>query len=82
FSRPPADLSYFAEVLDNTLKSLNSDYEAKRYGNHILLPLKIQSVSSGVFHRWLKRKGKEGGQYKIPRLSNERKVLDEILSMQ
>jgi hypothetical protein len=81
FSKPPADLSYFAEVLDNTLKSLNSDYEAKRYGNHILLPLKIQPVSTGVFHRWLKRKGKEGGQYKIPRLSNERKILDEILAM-
>jgi hypothetical protein len=81
FIRQPNDLNYFAEVLDNTLKSLNSDYEAKRYGNHILLPLKVTTVHSGTFHRWFKHKGKQGGQYKIPRLSNERKVLDEVLSL-
>lgn len=81
FAKEPADHNYFAEVLDNTLKSLNSDYEAKRYGNHILLPLKVTSVNSGTFQRWFKHRGKQGGQFKIPRLSNERKVLDEVLQL-
>lgn len=81
FIKPPSDIAYFAEVLDNTIKALNSDYEAKRYSNHILLPLKITAVQSGVFSQWLKNKGKLGGQHKVPRLSNERKVLDEILSI-
>jgi hypothetical protein len=81
FSKTPDNHSYFEEVLDNTLKSLNSDYEAKRYGNHILLPLKVTSVSHGTFQRWFKHRGKQGGQFKIPRLSNERKVLDEVLKL-
>lgn len=81
FITPPADLAYFEEVLDNTLKSLNSDYEAKRYGNHILLPLQVHPVATGVFRQWLRSKGKEGGQFKVPRLSNERKVLNEILAI-
>lgn len=81
FIHPPADFHYFAEVLDNTLKTLNSDYEAKRYGNHILLPLKIHPVKQGVFQQWFRSKGKQGGQFKIPRLSNETKVLGEILAL-
>lgn len=81
FAKAPEDANYFAEVLDNTLKSLNSDYEAKRYSNHILLPLKVTSVKSGTFQEWFRLKGKQGGQFKIPRLSNERKVLDEVLSL-
>lgn len=81
FAKAPDDLQYFAEVLDNTLKSLNSDYEAKRYGNYILLPLKVTPVNAGTFQRWFRHKGKQGGQFKIPRLSNERKVLDEVLNL-
>lgn len=81
FTRAPEDHSYFQEVLDNTMKSLNSDYEAKRYGNHILLPLKVTAVSPGTFQRWFQHRGKQGGQFKIPRLSNERKVLDEVLRL-
>jgi len=61
------------------LKTLNSDYEAKRYGNHILLPLQVASVPAGTINKWLTGKGKLGGQNKVPRLSNERKVIDEIL---
>jgi len=79
FAKAPKNADYFAEVLDNTLKTLNSDYEAKRYGNHILLPLQVTSVPAGTFNAWLTGKGKLGGQNKVPRLSNERKVLDEIL---
>lgn len=82
FLKAPDDLAYFAEVLDNTLKALNSDYEAKRYGNHILMPLKVHAVQSGVFHQWFRNKGKQGGQFKIPRLSNESNVLNEILALQ
>jgi hypothetical protein len=79
FAKAPENADYFAEVLDNTLKTLNSDYEAKRYGNHILLPLQVASVPAGTFNKWLTGKGKLGGQNKVPRLSNERKVIDEIL---
>lgn len=81
FVKPPSDANYFAEVLDNTLKSLNSDYEAKRYGGHILLPLKIHAIAPGVFQQWFRSRGKEGGQFKIPRLSNEDKVFNEILAL-
>jgi hypothetical protein len=81
FQKEPADLQYFAEVLDNTLKTLNSDYEAKRYCNHILLPLKVHSVKEHTFQQWFRKKGKLGGQFKIPRLSNENKVLNEILAL-
>ncbi len=77
----PENPEYFTEVLDNALKSLNSDYEAKRYHNMILREPLLHLVSEGSFYRWLKKHGKLGGQHKIPRLSNERKLLDEILSL-
>ena len=73
-------ISYFNEVLDNSLKDLNSDYEAKRYKNIALGPPTIHVVSSGVFDKWLKKKNKLGGQNKIPRLANNRNYLDDILS--
>lgn len=79
FTHAPENAEYFAEILDNTLKSLNSDYEAKRYGNYILHPLQIRIVQSGTFQSWLKSKNKLGGQNKIPRLSNECTIADEIL---
>lgn len=80
FEEPPQNLEYFAETFDNALKSLNSDYEAKRYKNMILQAPVLYQVPSGTFYNWLKSKGKLGGQHKVPRLSNNRGILDEILS--
>jgi len=78
FSKPPKDIDFFSEVLDNALKSLNSDYEAKRSNNLSLKSPKVISVPFGTFYDWLKLKGKLGGQHKVPRLSNDRKFLDAI----
>ena len=78
FETPPESLDYFAEILDNALKALNSDYEAKRYHNMILRQPIINQLPSGTFYRWLKERGKLGGQNKVPRLSNDRKYLDDI----
>lgn len=80
FTQPPNDPGYFAEVLDNALKAANSDYEAKRYRNFILQPPVIQSLPCGTFYNWLRDNNKLGGQYKVPRLSNDRKVADAILT--
>jgi len=78
FETEPHDLQYFAETLDNALKSLNSDYEAKRFHSMVLKEPIIRSIPQGTFYNWLKTKGKLGGQHKVPRLSNDRKYLDEI----
>ncbi|MBW6490150.1 MAG: GH3 auxin-responsive promoter family protein [Lentimicrobium sp.] len=81
FEKEPSDLGYFIEVLDNALKSLNSDYEAKRYHNMILdIPI-VRLLPKGTFYNWLKISNRLGGQFKVPRLSNERKYVDEILSI-
>lgn len=80
FDKPPENLSFFAETFDNALKSLNSDYEAKRYKNMILQPPVIHILEKGAFYNWLKSKGKLGGQHKVPRLSNQRQIVEEILS--
>lgn len=80
FDHEPANLQEFAAVLDDSLKKLNSDYEAKRTGNMILQFPKVQQLPKGTFERWLKSKDKLGGQHKVPRLCNERKYVDEILS--
>lgn len=81
FEIPPLDLSAFTLALDDALKSLNSDYEAKRYKNIALrLPL-VKSLPFNTFNHWLKIKGKLGGQHKVPRLSNERKMVEEILQL-
>jgi hypothetical protein len=82
FVKPPDDLSVFGDALDNALKSLNSDYEAKRYKNMLLKPPVIRTLTSGTFYKWLKSKDKLGGQHKIPRLLNERATLDEVLEIQ
>lgn len=78
FESPPESLDYFSEILDNALKALNSDYEAKRYHNMILRPPVIKQLPAGTFYRWLKERGKLGGQNKVPRLSNNRKFVDDI----
>ena len=81
FSREPADVAAFAQALDQALQHINSDYEAKRYKNITLQPLEVIVARPGVFHDWLKSKGKLGGQHKVPRLSNQRDTLEEILKM-
>ncbi|MEO6845569.1 MAG: GH3 auxin-responsive promoter family protein [Ginsengibacter sp.] len=79
FETPPADLKKFTYELDEALKSVNSDYEAKRHKDIALgLPI-VHSLKKETFNKWLKSKGKLGGQHKIPRLSNERKMIEEIL---
>ena len=81
FEKIPENIEYFAETLDNALKSLNSDYEAKRYHNMVLRPPIVRQVPEQTFYNWLKMKNKLGGQYKVPRLSNNRIYVDEILKM-
>ena len=81
FACPPTSLDTFAHTLDRKLQEINSDYEAKRYKNITLQPLEIIPARQGLFNDWLKSKGKLGGQHKIPRLSNTRSFIEEILSM-
>ncbi|MGV8944823.1 MAG: GH3 auxin-responsive promoter family protein [Lutibacter sp.] len=81
FRIPPKNLNYFTELLDNALKSVNSDYEAKRYHNMTLAMPIINCARNGLFYDWLKSKGKLGGQHKVPRLSNSRKHLEELLKL-
>jgi hypothetical protein len=71
----------FTEQLDAALQSINSDYEAKRHKNIALRIPSVHAIPAGLFNRWLKSKGKLGGQHKVPRLSNERTYLEEIFSM-
>jgi hypothetical protein len=78
FENPPTDMHAFTIELDKNLQSVNSDYEAKRYKDIALGLPQITAVKKDCFHEWLKRKGKLGGQHKIPRLSNERKFLEEL----
>lgn len=81
FSKQPDCINYFTEILDNALKSINSDYEAKRYNNLTLAMPKINVANKGLFYDWLKQNGKLGGQNKVPRLSNSRKHLEELLQL-
>ena len=81
FRTAPEELAYFTEILDNALKSLNSDYEAKRYNNITLKLPKVHIARQNLFYDWLKSKDKLGGQHKIPRLSNKRDYIEELLQM-
>lgn len=81
FARQPEDLGAFACILDDSLQQINSDYEAKRYKDITLQPLQIIPARRGVFNDWLKSKGKLGGQHKVPRLSNNREFIDQILAL-
>lgn len=81
FKTPPKDINYFSELFDNALKSLNSDYEAKRYNNMTLNKPKINVARENLFYDWLKKNNKLGGQHKVPRLSNTRQYIDELLSL-
>jgi len=80
FNTPPPDIHDFTVLLDNALKKQNSDYEAKRYKDKVLsLPI-IHNVATNTFYDWMKRREKLGGQHKVPRLSNNRNYLEEILN--
>lgn len=81
FGKAPDSLNTFAEILDKSLKEVNSDYEAKRWKDIALQPLEVIPARRGLFHDWLANKGKLGGQHKIPRLSNNRDYIDEMLEL-
>ena len=81
FSTPPQDVQRFARLLDARLQELNSDYEAKRYKDITLQHLEIIPARQGLFNDWLKQKGKLGGQHKVPRLSNSREHIDELIAL-
>ena len=80
FAKEPADIALFARILDETLQHVNSDYEAKRYKDITLQPLELVAARKGLFHDWLASKGKLGGQHKVPRLSNNRVHIEEMLA--
>jgi hypothetical protein len=78
FENEPSDMNIFIDTLDNTLKSVNSDYEAKRYKDLNLVKPVVRSVPKGTFNKWLKAKNKLGGQNKVPRLSNTREYIEDL----
>ncbi len=81
FRKPPEDLENFTRILDESLKEVNSDYEAKRYMDMTLgMPI-VHVAREGLFYDWLKAKDKLGGQHKVPRLSNRRDYLEELLAL-
>jgi len=81
FEKLPGDISLFTETLDNTLKSINSDYEAKRFKDLNLVKPVVRPVEKGTFNQWLKSKNKFGGQNKVPRLSNTREYIDDLYNI-
>ena len=81
FAQAPADLQQFAQLLDRRLQELNSDYEAKRYKDITLQPLEIVVARQGLFEEWMKLRGKLGGQNKVPRLSNTREYMEQLLML-
>ncbi len=81
FETQPNDFEQFVTVLDNTLREVNSDYDAKRFKDMVLSRPKVHNAPPDTFYKWLKARGKLGGQHKVPRLANDRKYVDEILEM-
>ncbi|MGB0885451.1 MAG: GH3 auxin-responsive promoter family protein [Chitinophagales bacterium] len=81
FQKKPKDLVLFTKILDEALQAENSDYEAKRFQNMALQLPKINIAEPDTFYKWLKTKGKIGGQHKVPKLSDKRIYLEEILSI-
>ena len=81
FAKQPSSIEEFAVILDRSLQAINSDYEAKRHKDITLQPLEIIVAKPGLFDQWLKGKGKLGGQHKIPRLSNSRQYIDELIAL-
>ena len=81
FKKPPKDFALFEKVLDETLQTVNSDYEAKRYNSMTLNQLKLNVARENLFYDWLAANDKLGGQHKIPRLSNQRDYLEQLKNM-
>lgn len=81
FKTQPSSLDEFTQVLDQTLRTINSDYDAKRAHNLALIEPRVHSAREGTFYNWMKRRGKLGGQNKVPRLSNSREYVEDILQM-
>lgn len=81
FAKMPDSIERFAAILDATLKEVNSDYEAKRWKDIALQPLEVIAARKGLFHDWLAQKGKLGGQHKVPRLSNNRDYIEDMLAL-
>jgi hypothetical protein len=81
FKVQPSSHEEFTRILDETLRSINSDYDAKRSQNLALIAPKVHNAEEGTFYNWMKRRGKLGGQNKVPRLANSREYVDEILKM-
>jgi hypothetical protein len=81
FSTEPNNLDEFTDVFDGLLKSLNSDYEAKRYNNITLKRPVIHTAKPDLFYNWMESRGKLGGQNKVPRLSNDREYIDPLLEL-
>lgn len=81
FAKMPTNVGEFATILDRTLQNVNSDYEAKRYKNITLQPLEIIVGRTNLFHDWLSSRGKLGGQHKVPRLANNRAIIEEVIAL-
>lgn len=81
FDKQPNNIDYFVDAFDNALKSLNSDYEAKRYHNIVLQEPIVEIMPKKTFYNWMKKRERLGGQNKVPRLSNNREYVDELLRM-
>ncbi len=80
FAKPPTDLGRFTRTLDDTLRHLNSDYDAKRQHDLALVAPVVHAAPAGTFAAWLRQKGKLGGQHKVPRLANDRALIEEVLA--
>lgn len=81
FEKEPNNFDFFVALLDESLKKQNSDYEAKRYNNFVLHFPEVKKMPNNTFYKWLKANNKLGGQYKVPRLSNDRKIVEEIIKI-
>lgn len=81
FEQEPDSLEKFSRVLDETLRAVNSDYDAKRYQDMVLRNPVVKAVPRNTFYHWMKQRGKLGGQHKVPRLANDRKHIEQILKL-
>ena len=81
FAKRPKDLQQFGDLLDKRLQEINSDYEAKRYKDITLQHLEILEARQNLFNDWLKMLGKLGGQHKVPRLSNSRDIIEQLIKL-
>lgn len=81
FEQQPTDFEQFVDVMDQTLREVNSDYDAKRFKDMALRRPTVHNAPKDTFYNWMKNRGKLGGQHKVPRLANNREYVDEILKL-